>query len=281
MISSQGVATDPKKIQDIQKWPIPINVKEVRSFLGLAGYYRKFVQHFGTIARPLTELLKKGTVFQWTSIQQTAFDTLKQALTTAPVLQLPDFSKPFIIEIDASAKGIRVVWQQEGHPIAYISKALGIKNQGLSTYEKECLAVLMAVDHWRSYVHHAPFFIKTDQRSLENLADQRLTTPWQLKAYTKLLGLNYKIVYKKGTDNSAADALSRLPLATNHCSDLYHLSVTQPVWMQLIDSYSTHPATAKLLSSLLISSSQGHFQLDKGIIKYKQKLWMASSPELQ
>lgn len=108
---------------------------------------------------------------------------------------------------------------------------MGIKNQGLLTYEKECLAILMAVDHWRSYLQHAPFTLKTDQISLENPTDQRLTTPWQLKAYTKLLGLNYKIVYKKGTKNSVVDALSWLPLATNHCSELYHLSVTQPVWM--------------------------------------------------
>jgi len=177
IISGDGVATDPKKIQDVQQWPVPTNVKDVRGFLGLAGYYRKFVQHFGAIAKPLTELLKKSTVFVWTSIHQTAFDQLKQALTTAPVLQLPDFSKVFIIETDASAKGIGAVLQQEGHPIAYISKALGPKNQSLSTYEKECLAILMAVDHWRSYLLHAQFHIKTDQKSLENLTDQRLTTP--------------------------------------------------------------------------------------------------------
>ena len=113
----------------------------------------------------------------WTSIHQTAFDQLKQALTTAPVLQLPDFSKVFTIETDASAKGIGAILQQEGHPIAYISKALGPKNQSLSKYEKECLAILMAVDHWRSYLQHAQFHIKTDQKSLENLTDQRLTTP--------------------------------------------------------------------------------------------------------
>jgi len=258
-------------------------VKDVRGFLGLAGYYRKFVQHFGAIAKPLTELLKKGTIFVWTSIHQTAFDQLKQALTTAPVLQLPDFSKVFIIETDASAKGIGAVLQQEGHPIAYISKALGPKNQGLSTYEKECLTILMVVDHWRSYLQHAQFHIKTDQKSLENLTDQRLTTPWQLKAYTKLLGLNYKIIYKKGSENSVADALSRLPSATHHVpQDFYALSTSQPVWVQqLTKTYGTHPATSKLLTSLVISSPQGHFSLDSGIIKYKSKIWVASSPQLQ
>jgi hypothetical protein len=208
IISAAGVATDPKKITDVKNWPIPETPKDVRGFLGLAGYYRNFVRHFGAIAKPLTELLKKGQIFQWTSVHQEAFELLKQALITAPVLQLPDFSKQFTIETDASAKGIGAVSQQEGHPIAYISKALGPKNLGLSTYEKKCLAILMAVDHWRSYLQHSPFLIKTDQRSLESLTDQRLTTPWQLKAYTKLLGLDYKIIYKKGIENSAVDALS-------------------------------------------------------------------------
>jgi transposase InsO family protein len=258
IISARGVATDPKKVADVQNWPIPTTVKEVRSFLGLAGYYRKFVQHFGTIARPLTELLKKGHIFQWTSAHDIAFNQLKQALVTAPVLHLPDFSKSFIIETDASAKGIGAVLQQDGHPIAYISKALGPKNQGLSTYEKECLAILMAVDHWRAYLHHAPFTIKTDQRSLESLTDQRLITPWQLKAFTKLLGLQYHITYKKGTENSAADALSRLPLVpSNTTVDFYALSTSQSVWLQdLVNTYPTHPSTAKLLAALTISSPQ-------------------------
>lgn len=177
IIRAAGVGTDPKKISDVMNWPTPTTVKDVRGFLGLAGYYRKFVQHFGTTAKPVTEILKNGTIFQWTSLQDIAFNQLKQALVTAPVLQLPDFSKPFTIETDASAKGIGAVLQQYGHPIAYISKALGPKNQGLSTYKKECLAILMAVDHWRPYLHHREFTIKTDQRSLENLTDQRLTIP--------------------------------------------------------------------------------------------------------
>ena len=112
-----------------------------------------------------------------------------------PVLALPDFTKTFIIETDASDKGVGVVLLQEGHPIAYISRALGPKNQALSTYEKECLTILLAIDHWRSYLQHAEFIIKTDQQSLVHLDDQRLSTPWQHKALTKLMGLRYRIVY--------------------------------------------------------------------------------------
>jgi hypothetical protein len=112
------------------------------------------------------------------------------------VLALPDLSKPFVIETDASDKGIGVV-QQNGHPVAYVSKVLGPKNQTLSTYEKECLAILLVVGHWRAYLQHSEFILKTDQRSLEHLDDQRLTTPWQHKALTKLMGPRYKILYKR------------------------------------------------------------------------------------
>ena len=99
------------------------------------------------LAKPLTELLKKGQLFVWTATTEQAFQTLKQALTTAPVLTLPNFDKPFVLETDAYDKGIGAVLQQDGHPIAYVSRALGPKNQGLSTYEKESLAILMAVDY--------------------------------------------------------------------------------------------------------------------------------------
>lgn len=113
----------------------------------MVGYYRKFVPHFGILSKPLTDLLKKGTAFVWTSATETSFQALKKALVIAPVLAMLDFSQPFTIETDASAKGIGAILQQQGHPIAFVSKALGIKAQGLSTYEKEYLAIIMAVDH--------------------------------------------------------------------------------------------------------------------------------------
>jgi hypothetical protein len=118
----------------------------------LAGYFRKFVRHFGIISQPLTSLLKKGVLFVWTSIHDKAFHTLKQALTTAPVLALSDFSKPFILETDASDNWIGAVLMQDGHPIAFLSKALGPKFRGLSTYEKEYMAILVVVQHWRHYL---------------------------------------------------------------------------------------------------------------------------------
>jgi hypothetical protein len=209
IISGQGVATNPDKIAAIVHWPTPSNVKELRSFLGLAGYYRKFVKNFGVIARPLTNLLKKNSFFVWTSEHDSAFATLKTLLSTVPVLGLPDFPHPFAIETDASAVGVGAVLLQRGHPLAFISKALGSRNQGLSTYEKKYLAILVAVDQWRHYLQSGEFTIFTDQRSLIHLNEQRLHTPWQQKVFTKLLGLDYKIVYKQGSDNSVADALSR------------------------------------------------------------------------
>lgn len=125
VISASGVSTDPRKVQIIENWPTPTSVKELRSFLGMAEYYRKFVKNFGLISKPLTNLLKKGELFIWTSITEEAFQTLKLALVSAPVLAMPDFTKQFVIGTDASDLGIGAVLQQEGHPVAYVSKALG------------------------------------------------------------------------------------------------------------------------------------------------------------
>lgn len=125
VVSQSGVATDPSKIDSIQLWPEPKDVKQLRSFLGLAGYYRKFVRHFAVMAWPLTDLLKKGALFIWTSVHSEAFAALKHALVTAPVLSLPNFDKPFQLQTDASDAGVGAVLLQDGHPLAFVSKALG------------------------------------------------------------------------------------------------------------------------------------------------------------
>lgn len=189
----------------------------VHSFLGLAGFYWKFIRHFAIIAKPLTNLLKKGTFFIWTSKHQLAFETPKQAMSSTLVLAITDFTKQFIIETDASNSGVDVVLMQQGHPLAFIGKPLGPHTQGLSTYEKEYMAILLAVEKWRTYLQLAEFLIYTDQKSLVHLNEQRLHAVWQQKVFTKLLGLHYNIVYKKGADNRVANALSRRPHLVDTC----------------------------------------------------------------
>jgi len=168
IISDKGVATDPSKIEDMLKWPVPSSMTELRGFLGLTGYYRKFVKQYGPLAKPLTNILKLKQ-FLWSTEAQQAFDKLKTAMTQTQVLALPNFNNLFTIETDACAEGIGVVLMQQGQPIAYLSKALGARHKSLSIYEKEFLALIMAVEKWRPYLQLQEFIILTDHKSLSYL----------------------------------------------------------------------------------------------------------------
>ncbi|KAL3502507.1 hypothetical protein ACH5RR_036956 [Cinchona calisaya] len=138
MISGDGVGANPKKLQAIQDWPTPKNVKQLRGFLGLVVYYRKFNKAYGKLAKLLTELLKKNN-FHWDESTSTAFQQFKTAIMAPPVLALPDISLPFIVEIDASATGIREVLLQNGIPLSFLSKALFPKQKGYQCMKKRCL----------------------------------------------------------------------------------------------------------------------------------------------
>jgi hypothetical protein len=151
IISEAGVAMDPAKVQAIRDWPVPRSARAVRGFLGLAGYYRKFVHHYGTVAAPLTALLTKEG-FAWSEGAAAAFTALKAAVTSAPVLAMPDFTKPFIVECDASSHGFGAVLVQEGHPIAFFSHAIAPRHQALAAYERELIGLVMVVRHWRPYL---------------------------------------------------------------------------------------------------------------------------------
>jgi hypothetical protein len=286
VVSAQGISTDPRKVEVIQNWPIPRCVKDVRSFLGMAGYYRKFVAQFGIISKPLTALLKKNNLFVWTDQTNQSFMALKEALARAPVLALPNFTKTFTVETDASGGGIGAVLQQDGHPIAYISRALGPKNLGLSTYEKECLAILFAVEQWRPYLQQGEFIIKTDQQSLTHLDDQRLSTPWQQKAFTKLMGLQFRITYRQGTDNRVAAALSRRPnmdqdIAEDQLNNMAISSVT-PDWLsQVTQGYESDENSKKLFNHLATGGSKEHYTLSQGIIRFKGRIWLGTNKEMQ
>jgi hypothetical protein len=193
----------------------------------------------------------------------------------APVLALPDFTKTFAVETDASDLGMGSVLMQDGHPISYLSKAFCGRNKGLSTYEKECMAILLAVDKWKPYLQHQEFILKTDHKSLLFLIEQWATTKLQQKAMLKLIDLNFKIQYKQGHPNSAADALSRLSDGDNV---VHAVSVVQSTWLQILqDGYLTDPeAQAKLTELSVKSQDINGFSLKNGVIRYKNRVWMGS-----
>ncbi|GKC58061.1 putative nucleotidyltransferase, ribonuclease H [Tanacetum coccineum] len=144
IVSHEGVAVEPSKVTSIQEWPLPKNIKQLHGFLGLAGYYRRFVARYASLAAPLTHLLRKDA-FIWTNAATVAFNNSKAAMTNTPVLALPDFSKPFLIQTDASRSGVGAVLSQDGHLIAYFSKQMSPRLQQASTYVREMYAITEAV----------------------------------------------------------------------------------------------------------------------------------------
>nr|KUM51077.1 hypothetical protein ABT39_MTgene923 [Picea glauca] len=152
IISGEGIAVDPGKIEAIMSWPAPKNAKEVRSFMGLAGYYRMFVEGFSQIASPITALQRTGVRFEWTKECEEAFIKLKHRLTSAPILRVPDMDKDFHVCTDASGEGLGAVLMQEGGVIAYASRKLKNHEVNYATHDLELAAVVMALKMWRHYL---------------------------------------------------------------------------------------------------------------------------------
>jgi hypothetical protein len=277
VISAQGVATDPSKITAIAEWATPTTVTQLRSFLGLAGYYRRFIKDFGIICRPLHDLLKKGN-FHWSTCHDIAFQALQHALITAPVLALPNFHEAFTLETDASGSGIGAVIMQQGRAIAYFSAALCPKNMALSTYEKEALAILEALKRRRHYFLGSKLIIKTDQQSLKYITDQRVAEGIQHKLMLKLLEFDFTIEYKRGKENLVADALSQ-----KFCK-VFALSVAQPKWIkEITDSYAPDPQVRALLEQFLITppDATSPYTISAGILRYKGQIVVGNNTTLR
>lgn len=208
IIDEHGVSMDPTKVDVVQSWPLPRTVKALRGFLGLTGYYRRFISGYSAIAAPLTALLKKEA-FCWSPLATTVFERLKTALTTGPALQLPDFSSMFVVDCDGSGSGFGAVLHQGGGPIAFFSRAIAPHHAKLAAYERELIGLVKAVRHWRPYLWPRSLIVRTGHFALKYLLDQRLSTIPQHTWVSKLFGYDFSVEFKPGRQNAAADALSR------------------------------------------------------------------------
>ena len=173
VISKDGIMVDPAKVEAVSNWKRPTNASEIRSFLGLAGYYRKFVADFSKLAMPLTTLTRKGKKFEWTKDCEKSFQELKGRLTSAPILTIPDGNEGFVIYSDASKMGLGAVLMQNGKVIAYASRQLKDYEKNYPTHDLELAAVVFALKIWRHYLYGVRCQIYTDHQSLKYFFTQK------------------------------------------------------------------------------------------------------------
>ncbi|KAK1609543.1 hypothetical protein QYE76_033216 [Lolium multiflorum] len=215
ILSAGGIAVDPAKIKTVAEWQAPTTQTEVRAFLGLAGYYRRFVEGFSSIARPMTQLLKKDKKFDWTDKCEESFQKLKTRLTTAPILIMPDITKPFDVYCDASKIGLGCVLMQGEKVISYLSRQLKQHEQNYPAHDLELAAVVLALKVWRHYLMGNRCEIYSDHKSLKYIFTQKELNMRQRRWIELIKDYDLEIHYHPGKANVVADALSRQPCQLN------------------------------------------------------------------
>jgi len=229
IISPEGLKTNSNLVTAVREFPIPKDLKELRRFLGLSSYYRRFIPQFAQLAQPLHNLTREGVTFKWEESCQRAFESIKQKLVEAPVLSYPSFDRDFILETNANAKGLGAILSQEQedgqvHPVAYASRALSPSERNYSITEMETLAVVWAISHFQFYLYGQSVTVYTDHTAVKAVLEAPNPTGKHARWWMKVHGQGIKevrIVYRTGKSNIKADALSRSPhsLTPNEASE--------------------------------------------------------------
>jgi hypothetical protein len=228
VVSGSGIAVDPSKVEAVSQWETPKSVTEIRSFLGLAGYYQRFIEGFSKLALPLTQLTCKGKTFVWDIHCENSFNELKKRLTTAPILILPKPDEPFVVYCDASKLGLGGVLMQDGKVVAYASRQLRTHERNYPTHDLELAAVVFALKIWRHYLYGSRFEVFSDHKSLKYLFDQKELNMRQRRWLELLKDYDFSLNYHPGKANVVADALSRKTL---------HLSALMVKEMELLEQF--------------------------------------------
>lgn len=227
VVTPDGVKPNPDKIQAIRNYPLPTTTKQIKGFLGLLGYYRKFINNFAKLTKPLTKCLKKGAKIEHNQEFVDCFETCKTLLMNEPILQYPDFTKSFNLTCDASNVALGAVLSQgtigQDRPVAYASRTLNESEQNYSTIEKECLCLVWATKYFRPYLFGRKFNIITDHKPLQWLFSLKDPNSKLLRWRIKLDEFDYNIIYKKGKLNTNADALSRIELHIKETDNFQNL----------------------------------------------------------
>lgn len=235
VVTKHGISADPKKLEAIQSFPVPSDLRSLRSFLGLASYYRRFMPSFSKVANPLFALTKKDMTFEWTPSCQEAFDTLKRLLTEAPVLAFPQFGQGFVLETDASGTGLGAVLAQEQpdgsvRPVAYASSTLQPHERNYGVTELEALGVMWAIKHFRHYLYGSRCDVFTDHEAPKTLLNTPHPSGKLARWGLAIQELDLHTHYRPGGKNQNADALSRYPcgMPDQEQDGILHVAALQP-----------------------------------------------------
>ncbi|XP_028550608.1 uncharacterized protein LOC114579613, partial [Dendrobium catenatum] len=259
IVSGGGIHVDPQKVSAVKEWPQPKSFYDIRSFHGLANFYRRFVKNFSIITAPITECLKLKT-FKWGAEQELSFNKIKEALTSAPILALPSFEKLITVDTDASSIGIGAVLSQEGRPIAYFSDKLCPARRNWAAYEQELYAIVRALKQWESYLLHQDFVLCSDNKALQHINTQKNISRMHARWLVFLQRFSFTLKHKPGTENRVADALSRRAvLLTKLQAELVGLE-------HVIELYADDEDFAAIWAKCLQSSHCEEYSIRQGFL---------------
>jgi len=310
VISQNSVMMDPAKVAGVSEWPTPTTKKEVQSFLGFVNFYRRFIEDFSHVARPLFNLTKNDSDFRWSSDEQSAFDMLKGNVTSAPILALPNNSKPFRIEADSSDFATGAVLSQQGsddkwHPVAFLSKSLSPVERNYEIHDKEMLAIVRALEEWRHFVEGAEHQVEiwTDHKNLEYFMTAKKLNRRQARWSLLLARFDFVMHHRPGKTMGKSDALSRRSdhgtgakdndnmvlltpsfFATRALQGLEMLGEEKDILKEIrreTETGSKEEVVVKAIKELMKSSTKSvksaEWSLDNGILYYRGKIYVPNS----
>ncbi|KAI3811474.1 hypothetical protein L1987_21198 [Smallanthus sonchifolius] len=276
VINEAGIHVDPAKIEAVKNWIAPKTPTEIRSFLGLAGYYRRFISNFSKIAVPLTALTHKGRIFEWGQEQEEAFQTLKEKLCHAPVLSLPDGSDDFVVFCDVSKQGHGCVLMQRGKVIAYASRQLKVHEDNYTTHDLELGAVVFALKIWRHYLYGTKCEIFTDHKSLQHIFNQKDLNMRRRRWMELLNDYDCEIKYHPGKANVVADALSRKEYP-NICCAL----IQSDIETKILKAQQTVLSEGNMQKELGCGVEKQLETRPNGLLHFLNRLWVPDRDDLR